>query len=481
MKEFEPVIGLEIHAQIKTRSKMFSPDPAHFEKKSNSHIHPVSLGWPGVLPVFNEEVLKKALKAGRAFHCEIQEKSFFARKHYFYPDLPKGYQISQFQRPLLKGGFVEFYAKGVQRKIPLERIHIEEDAGRLIHLKEHSLVDFNRAGQALMEIVSHPQIESPDEAAQFSRMVRMILLSLDICDGNMQEGSLRFDCNISLRPREKPSREKKLGTKVEIKNLNSFRFMERALNFEIKRQTNLLEKGKIVSQETRLFNPKKNETFPMRTKEGSSDYRYFSEPDLPPLIIEEVIKKAVKEEQAGASPELPFERITHLKKEGLPLETALILVESPPLYDYFLEALRHTKEKATLAKWITNDLLGLMKEKNLSLNNIPVPPEDLAHIMNLIHDKTLSSKMAKDLLVKINETKKSAAELIKSLNLKKLNEEDLAAMVGQVIQEFPKQWEQYRGGREKVEKFLMGQLMRISKGQADPEKALKFFKDKLKN
>ena len=467
--KWDIVIGLEIHAQIQTNTKMFSPDKSTFSAEANSHIHPVSLGFPGALPVLNKKSVERALTAGYAFHCEIQKRSIFARKHYFYPDLPKGYQISQFTFPLLKGGYVEFYSNSQPCKVSLERIHIEEDAGRLLHQKTSSSVDFNRAGVSLLEIVSRPEITSPLEAADFARTVRLILIDFKISDGNLQEGSMRFDCNISLKQKG----ERQLGTKVELKNLNSFRFMEKALNFEIKRQARILDEGGRVHQETRLFNPKKNETFSMRSKESASDYRYFPDPDLLPLVIEN-LKPVLKAKR-------PFEKTRSLfEEQNIPLSQALLLVEEPELYLYFQEALTRTPHSQTLSKWILNEVLFFAKETKTPFQKIPISPRELGSLVNEVENKTLSSKMAKKLFSKMWETGLSAEVLIKKLNLKKMDDkESLDKVVNQIIKEFPGQCKQYKQGKQAVYKFLMGQIMRLSKGQADPEKAGARLKEKL--
>ncbi len=469
LNKWSAVIGLETHARIQTKSKMFSPDPASFSAEENANIHPVSLGFPGTLPCLNKQVIESALQVGLAFHCQIQERSVFARKNYFYPDLPKGYQISQFDLPLLKGGFVEFYSNGEAKKIGIEKIHLEEDAGRLIHQENHSLIDFNRAGTPLLEIVSYPEISSPHEAAEYARMIRNILLYLKVCDGNLQEGSMRFDCNISL----KPKRADTLGTKVELKNLNSFRFIEKALNFEIKRQSYLLDHGKPVPQETRLFNPKKNETFPMRLKEEASDYRYFPEPDLPPLLIKKPKNLSIKE--------LPFDKINRFCSEyKLPLDSSALIVGTVDLCSYFESAVQQTISPKTLCNWLLNEVMSRLNECKLSLQEMPIQAHQMADFINQVENKTLSSKMAKTVFSKMWSTGKSVDALIKDLNLTKLEDEKvLSNMVRQILDEFPMQTAQYRSGKIGVYKFLMGQIMKLSKGQADPVKTNALLKKML--
>ncbi len=460
LNKWDVVIGLEIHAQIQTKSKMFSPDSASFASEENANIHPVSLGLPGTLPCLNKQVIESALQVGLAFHCQIQERSIFARKNYFYPDLPKGYQISQFNLPLLKKGFVEFYSKGEVKKVNVERIHLEEDAGRLLHQKDYSLVDFNRAGVPLLEIVSYPEISSPNEAAEYARMVRNILLYLKVCDGNLQEGSMRFDCNISLKPKG----SSQLGTRVELKNLNSFRFVEKSLNFEIKRQSYLLDNGESVRQETRLFNPKKNETFPMRSKEEASDYRYFPEPDLPPLLVEKPKTFSIKE--------LPFDKINRFCSQyKLPLNSAVIIVEEVDLCSYFEFAVEQVSNPKTLCNWLVNEVIARLNEHKISIQDMPIQSHQMAEFVDRIENKTLSSKMAKTVFSKMWSTGKSVDVLIKDLNLTKLEDEEvLLKIVKQILDEFPIQVEQYKNGKTGVYKFLMGQVMKLSKGQADPVK-----------
>ena len=468
---WECVIGLEIHAQMNTRSKMFSPDSTSFEEKENTTVHPISLGFPGTLPCLNKDVISLALKVGKAFHCQVQKKSVLERKNYFYPDLPKGYQISQFKIPLFKQGYVEFYHQEKVNKINIERIHLEEDAGKLIHQSEHSLVDFNRSGMPLLEIISHPEISSPKEAADYARMVRNILVHLEVCDGNLQEGSMRFDCNISLRPQG----SKKLGTKVELKNLNSFRFIEKSLSFEIERQTQLLNQKKLVTQETRLYNPKKNQTFSMRTKEQASDYRYFPEPDLPPLVVEQTDESIDKE--------LPIDQIKRFCSEyKIPLSFALLLTEEIELANYFETALKKTSHAQTLCKWVVNEMQAYLKDSKIEIKECLIAPEEMAELVNQIEQKLLSSKMAKNVFQQMWKTGKPLKVLVKEMNLTKLDdEESLSKIINQVLTDFPEQCEQYRNGKTTVYKFLMGQVMKISKGQADPEKANQILEKKLKS
>ncbi len=468
---WECVIGLEIHAQMLTKSKIFSPDSTTFSDQENTTIHPISLGFPGTLPCLNKDVINLALQVGKAFHCQVQKTSIFERKNYFYPDLPKGYQISQFKLPLFQEGYVEFYHQEKIKKINIERIHLEEDAGRLIHQPDYSLVDFNRSGMPLLEIISHPEISSPQEAADYARMVRNILVYLKVCNGNLQEGSMRFDCNISLRPKD----SKKLGTKVELKNLNSFRFIEKSLNFEIKRQSQLLDQKESIIQETRLYNPKKNETFPMRTKEQASDYRYFPEPDLPPLVIEQA--------DTPLNKELPIDKINRFYLDyKIPLSSALLLTEEIDLSSYFEIALKKTRHAQTLCKWIVNEMQSYLKDSKIDVKDCPIAPEEMGELVNQVEQKLLSSKMAKDAFQQMWKTGKTLKVLVKEMNLNKLDDlKSLSQIIDQVIKECPTQCEQYKNGKITVYKFLMGQVMKISKGQADPEKANQILKKKLES
>lgn len=469
--KWEMNIGLEIHAQINTLSKLFSSDSTKFTSKENTSVHPVSLGFPGTLPVLNKKVVEAAIKVGKAFHCDIKKKSVFARKNYFYPDLPKGYQISQYNLPILENGYVEFPFQDKYHKVELERIHLEEDAGKLVHQDSYSLVDFNRAGMPLIEIVSRPYMKSPQEAAGYARMVRLILIYLNVSDGHLQEGSIRFDCNVSI----KPYGSEGLGQKVEIKNLNSFKFIEKSVQYEFERQITALENNEKILQETRLYNHKKNETFAMRSKEEASDYRYFPEPDLPCLTLNQKIE--------DLKIELPVDKIRRYQENyNIPLSSAMTLTSDLNLILYFESSVQKTPHAQTLSKWIINEVLGYLKEQNLSTDKIALASEELAELVNLIEKKTLSSKMAKDLFPKMWQTGEHIHDLIKKSGLKRVDDdESLIILIDQVILQFPEQCEQYKKGKENLLKFLMGQVMKLSKGQADPEKTTELLKKKLSN
>ena len=467
-KKYTAVMGLEIHAQLKTKTKLFSPDSAEWTEGANDQIHPVSFALPGTLPVLNKEALQMALKTALAFKGAIQDHSLFARKNYFYPDLPKGYQISQHDKPFCKGGRVDFFLKGERRSIALERIHLEEDAGRSLHKADRSLINFNRAGVPLLEIVTQPEIRSPEEAAACARAIRRLLRSLKVCDGNMEEGSLRCDCNISLRPVE----ESELGTKIELKNLNSFRFMEKALNYEIKRQGEILNSGLELSQETRLYDSAKNKTFSMRTKESSSDYRYFSDPDLPAIALDKDWLKNLR------LPELPFDKTERLIKEfSLKPEAAEMLVEDERLSDSFEQVTKLCKDPQITCKWFLGELKALMKEKR---EFCPIPPKDFARLLILILKGEISNKAGKEVFAEMWETGGDPETIVKQKGLRQISDEKkLREFVDKVLSALPDKVKEYRQGRLKLLGFFAGQVMKESKGRANPQKLSQILKQRL--
>ena len=471
-KGWESVIGLEIHAQLKTNSKMFSSDSAQFNDGENNQINPVSLGHPGTLPVLNEQAFYWALKTAKAFHGVIKNKNVFARKNYFYPDLPKGYQISQYDKPFCEGGRVEYYFKDKVHVVPLERIHMEEDAGRSLHKGITTLVNFNRAGVPLLEIVTKPEIRNPEAAAACARTIRRILRYLEVCDGNLEEGSLRCDCNISLR--EKGTT--KLGTKVEIKNINSFRFIEKALKYEIERQKQCLDSKGVIHQETRLYDSTKNQTQAMRSKEGASDYRYFPEPDLPVVVFEESLLENLH------LPELPFEKAERFKKE-YQLQEAVIemLVEDKSLADYFEKIVLKTQSAQTVAHWVVGELQAFLKESHLTIEQCPISTDNFAKLISFVNQGEISNKMAKEIFSLMWKTQKTAEEIISSKNLKQISDESvLEKLINETISKYPKQLQDYKEGRTKLFGFFIGQIMKETKGQAHPEKLSNLLKKKLK-
>lgn len=468
----EAVIGLEIHAQLNTKSKMFAPESASYSDGQNDQVGPITLALPGTLPLANEEAFSMALKTAQAFSGSIQNVSVFARKNYFYPDLPKGYQISQYDKPYCEGGEVVFYLEGKKQTIALERIHMEEDAGRSLHKESFTLINFNRAGVPLLEIVTKPVIKSPKEAAACARSIRRVLRYIQVCDGNLEEGSMRCDCNISIKPKD----SKQLGTKVEIKNINSFRFIEKSLEFEIQRQIECLKTGQPIVQETRLYDSNKNHTLAMRSKEGASDYRYFPDPDLPEVHFDE---SAIQKIQL---PELPFEKATRFKKDYQLTDSSIdILVEDISLAHYFEDIVAQTKDSQTASHWIVGELQARLKENNLkSIKDCPVSSSHLSELILCIQQGQISTKIAKDVFQQMWDTKKSPKEIIQAQGLKQISDE---AVLGQWIQEAleqnPKQLESYKNGKTKLFGFFVGQVMKLSKKQAHPEKLNSLLKQKL--
>ena len=469
-KDWESVIGLEIHAQLKTKSKMFSPDSASFKDSENDQIHPVSFGLPGTLPVINQKALSWAIKAAKAFSCDIQLEHVFSRKNYFYPDLPKGYQISQFDKPYCFNGKVKYYLKDEEQEISLERIHMEEDAGRSLHTGTATLVNFNRAGVPLLEIVTKPEIKEPFSAAACVKAIRRTLRYLGICDGNLEEGSLRCDCNVSVRKKG----DKKLGTKIELKNINSFRFIEKALQYEIQRQIKSLEAGLVLSQETRLYDSAKNQTLPMRLKEEASDYRYFPDPDL--LSV----KWNAKDIESVFLPELPFDKTKRfIKGYKLAPHKAEQLIEDEDLCNYFELLAEASKNPEQSYYWIVGEVQAHLKRLNQTIKQAPSPLE-LSNLMNFVKQGILSNTMAKEVFVLMWENKKQAQEIIEEKGLKLISgEKELESIVQNILNNSSKQVEQYRQGKVKLFGFFVGQAMKQTKNQADPTKLSKIIKKKL--
>ena len=462
-------IGLEIHAQLKTKSKLFSPDGAGFSEKENEEIHPVSLALPGTLPVLNKEAIKMAFKTGKAVQGQLQKRSVFSRKNYFYPDLPKGYQISQYDKPFCKGGWIHFFIKNKKISIELERIHLEEDAGRSLHKGAFSLINFNRAGVPLLEIVTKPVISDPHTASQCAKAIRGLLRYLDVCDGNLEEGSMRCDCNISIRPKD----QKELGTKVELKNINSFRFIEKALSYERDRQTECLKLGQTLVQETRFYDPSKNQTQAMRSKESASDYRYFPDPDLPELKVSEDFLTHLK------LPEVPFERTERFIKEyGLTADLAQNLTEDKKLGDYFEEILVEYPNPQKTALWFIGDLKAHLKENHQKLP--PISVKNFAKLLSLIEKGVISNKMGKSIFSEMWQTGTTAEEIIQSKNLKQISDDsELKALVKDILNQNSKQVEEYKKGKEKLFGFFVGQAMKRTQGQANPQKLSSLLKSAL--
>ncbi|MFA5905241.1 MAG: Asp-tRNA(Asn)/Glu-tRNA(Gln) amidotransferase subunit GatB [Desulfobacula sp.] len=474
--QFEPVIGLEVHAQLKTKTKIFCSCSTEFGKSPNANTCPVCTGMPGVLPVLNGLAVKFAIKASLATHCKINRESRFDRKNYFYPDLPKGYQISQYAAPIAEHGYLEIETStGGLKKIGITRIHMEEDAGKLIHdpARSKSMVDLNRTGVPLIEIVSDPDIRSVEEAGAYLRKLHGILKYIDVCDGNMEEGSFRCDANISLRP----AGQKEFGTRTELKNLNSFKHVEKAIAYEIERQTYVLNEGKSVIQETRLWDPAKNKTVSMRGKEEAHDYRYFPDPDLVPLIVDETWINAVEKEL----PELPDEKLSRFKKQyTLSDIDAQVLTSSIALADFFETAAAPLQDKKQAANWIMTTILGMLNAKGISITQSPVGPEAVSKLLLLIEKGKISAGAAKTVFDLMVETQKDPALIVKEKGLEQVSDtSELESAVMTVISENPEETAAYRDGKTKLFSFFMGQIMKKTKGKADPKIVTPLLKTKL--
>ena len=475
--EYEAVIGLEVHAQLLTSSKIFCGCPTTFGAEPNTQTCPVCTGMPGSLPVLNRRAVEFALKLALATHCKIASFSLFARKNYFYPDLPKGYQISQYELPIATGGWIEIPTEdGGKKRIGLIRIHMEEDAGKLVHDEREpwSYVDFNRTGVPLLEIVSEPDIRTPKEAVEYLKMLRAILRYLEICDGDMEKGSLRCDANVSIRPKG----SKVFGTRTEVKNMNSFRHVERALSYEIERQKRVIEEGGEVVQETRLWDPQRGVTVPMRGKEEAHDYRYFPDPDLVPLIISEEWIEEVRR----SLPELPLERKERFVRQyGIPEYDAGVLTASKALADYYERCVELFPEPKQVSNWVMGELLRLLNEAGKEPEDCPVPPEGLAELLGLIKDGTISGKIAKGVFEEMFRTGRGAREIVKEKGLEQITDEGvLKAVVDQVLRDHPEEVSEYRKGKEKLLGFFVGQVMKATRGKANPQLVNKLLRDALK-
>lgn len=462
--DFETVIGLEVHIQLATQSKIFSSASAAFGADPNENIDPLTFGLPGSLPVLNRKVAESAIMLGLALNCEIRKFNRFARKHYFYPDLPKGYQISQFEEPICEHGRLLIRSDEVERTVGITRIHMEEDAGKNIHdaRTRASLVDLNRAGVPLLEVVSEPDLRSPAEAGEYLKTLRQIARYLGISDGNMEEGSLRCDANISLRPHG----QLKFGTRTEVKNINSFKFVERALNYEVARQLSILKGGGEVIQETRLFDSANGTTHPMRSKEESADYRYFPDPDLPPLIIEGSWIQKVK----ARMPQLPEDLRQHfIDTLGLSEYDATVLTAEKEDAEYFLECFRASENAKSSCNWITTELFGLLKKEGLPITSSPVSAANLGDLIKRIDDGAISGKMAKEVFEESFSTGRPPAEIIEEKGLKQITDEGaLSEVVAAVLDKNPKQLADYLDGKDKLKGFFVGQVMKETSGQAHP-------------
>lgn len=480
------VIGLEVHAQLLTKTKLFcSCSAEYFGAPPNAHTCPVCLGMPGALPVTNERAVEYALRAALALHCEILPRSTFARKNYFYPDLPKGYQISQFDAPLAVRGYLDL---PTGTRIRIRRVHLEEDAGKLLHTDEGvSLIDFNRAGVPLIEIVSEPDLSSPEEARLYMEELRRVLRYLGVCSGDMEEGSLRCDANISVQVQTssglfafagqglaiwKPTR----SVKTEIKNMNSFRAVEEALKYEEQRQREILERGGTLTQETRLWNEKTGQTEPMRTKEESEDYRYFPDPDLVPLQIDD----AWRERVMRSLPELPAaKRVRWAQEYKLPEYDIAVLTEERPIAEYFEAVVKLYPHPKDVSNWMMSELLRLMKES--SSQQIPLKPEYFAHVLQMVSSGQINRTVAKDVIAESFQTGKAPEEIVRERGLGQISDTSLLAeIVTRVLAENPKAVADFKAGKEAVIGFLQGQVMKATGGKADPQKTKELLIQKLK-
>lgn len=476
--EWETVIGLEVHVQLSTQSKIFSGASTAYGADANTQACAIDLGFPGVLPVLNEAVIDMAIKLGLGINATIAKRSIFARKNYFYPDLPKGYQISQYELPIVQNGYLDILLEeGITKRIHITRAHLEEDAGKSLHedFQGQTGIDLNRAGTPLLEVVSEPDMRSAKEAIAYLKILHSLVRYLKICDGNMQEGSFRCDANVSVRRKG----NKKLGVRTELKNLNSFRFIERAINYEVERQIALLENGSEIIQETRLYDPNKNETRPLRSKEEAHDYRYFPDPDLLPVTItEDQIKKA-----RATLPELPNQkRERFMEQYALSLYDASILVTNQTLADYYEIVVREAGNQPKLAaNWITGELLAALNKENLEIDNCPIPPKQLGKLISRIVDNTISGKIAKTIFEALwNQEEKEVDKIIEKRGLKQVTDtHEIEALVDKIILTYPQHVADYRSGKDKLFGFLVGQAMKESGGKLNPQQLNTILKKKL--
>jgi len=474
--QWETVIGLEIHAQLATRSKIFSGASTAYGAEPNTQACAVDLGFPGVLPVLNEEAVRLAIRFGLAIGAEMAPRSVFARKNYFYPDLPKGYQISQFELPIVGKGTLEIALEsGETRLIGVTRAHLEEDAGKSLHEDFAGMtgIDLNRAGTPLLEIVSEPDMRSAKEAVAYMKKMHALVTYIGICDGNMQEGSFRCDANVSVRP----AGQTEFGTRTELKNLNSFRFVERAINYEVERQIDLLESGGEVVQQTRLYDPDRDETRPMRSKEEANDYRYFPDPDLLPVELDPAMIEAVRK----TLPELPDTRCQRFVSEfGLARADAELLLGSRALADYFEHVANTVGDARLAANWVMTTLLGALNKHHLDVVQSPVSAQSLAGLLARLVTGDISGKIAKEVFEAMWAGEGEADEIIESRGLKQVSDSsELEKWVDEVVAANPGQVEDYRGGKEKLLGYFVGQVMKLSRGQANPGEVSKILKRKL--
>ena len=464
---WETVIGLEIHVQLNTNSKIFSGASTLYGSEQNTNTSLVDLGYPGVLPVLNKDAVMMAIKFGLAIDAEISRRSIFARKNYFYPDLPKGYQISQFELPIVQGGSLEIKLNdGTKKVIGITRAHLEEDAGKSIHDKfnNETAIDLNRAGTPLLEIVSEPDIRSAEEASSYMQQIHQLVRYLKISDGNMQEGSFRCDANVSIRP----SGQAEFGTRAEVKNINSFRFVENAINYEVERQIERLENGNEIIQETRLYDPDKDETRPMRSKEEANDYRYFPDPDLLPLEIDQETIDKIK----NLLPELFEEKVIRYTEDlKIKPNDAEEIAKNMQIAEYFEATLDHfDNDPQLVTNWILSEVIGVLNRENIEINAFQIEPTQLASLLSRIEDNTISSKIAKNLFNQLLTSDETVDQMIKQQGLEQITDEgSINEYVAEVLNEFSDQKDQYLAGKEQVLGFLVGQVMKRTQGKANPK------------
>ena len=477
--KYTTVIGLEVHSELKTKSKAFCSCSTEFGGEPNTHVCPVCLGMPGALPVLNKQVVEFAIRAGLAVDCEIKKFNKFDRKNYFYPDLSKNYQISQFDKPICEGGHIDIEVDGQTKRIGITRIHMEEDAGKLIHsgatikTSDSSAVDYNRAGVPLIEIVSEPDMRSSAEARAYLEKLKAILEYTEVSDCKMQEGSLRCDANISVMPEGATE----FGTRAEIKNLNSFKALERAIEYEVQRQKEILEDGGHVVQETRTWDDAQGMTFSMRSKEEAHDYRYFPEPDLVPVEIDDAWIARVKSEL----PELPAARKARLMQEkGLVDYDAENIVSTKAMAEYFDEAAKHTEDSKGIANWLLGDVSAYLNSENIAIEQFPITPANLGEMVNLINKGVLSSKLAKKVFVEMLKTGKTPQALVKELGLEQISDEGaIVKIVEETLAENPQSIIDYKAGKDRALGFLVGQIMKKSRGKANPEMVNNLLKERM--
>jgi aspartyl-tRNA(Asn)/glutamyl-tRNA(Gln) amidotransferase subunit B len=474
---WEAVIGLEVHCQLSTKSKIFSGAATAYGADVNTQADPVTLGFPGVLPVLNADAVQMAVKFGLSVDAQIAERCVFARKHYFYPDLPKGYQISQYELPIVFNGHLDIeLGEGVTKRIGITRAHMEEDAGKSLHENFVGVtgIDLNRAGTPLIEIVSEPDIRTAAEAVAYLKKLHQLVVYLGICDGNMQEGSFRCDANVSVRRKG----AEKFGTRTETKNVNSFRYVEKAIEYEIERQIEVIESGGKIVQETRLFNPDTGETRSMRTKEDANDYRYFPDPDLLPVVVTAADIERIR----AGMPELPeAKRNRFVEQYGLPKYDAGVLTAEAALADYYEAVVKASKADAKIcANWVIGDLLGLLNKQGLAIETSPVNAAALAGLVGRIADKTISGKIAKEVFEAMFAGEGTADEIIKAKGLVQITDEGaIAKAIDEIIAKNPGQVAEYRGGKDKLFGFFVGQAMKATQGKANPEALNRLLKEKL--